>query len=205
MTNKNEALDKSVYHLSKILAKLKEGKTVTLYPASEMRDLENILNELARAALESPKAVDVEALIEQAIERYYSFDGVPFEVPYDCDGDDAIENSFRWLNEKGHLTQAVGGYEDQQKMMKDLDNIRSKKTAPKTQGWQPIDTAPKDGTEILVIDGYSKAIRVVWYDFNEWHVAKTCSSYRCDSGAINPILWMPLDALPTPPTEQSGG
>ena len=57
--------------------------------------------------------------------------------------------------------------------------------------WQPIETAPKDGTEILgwPVEGGDNNIAIVYYFFRGW-----CSG---DYGA-DPTHWMPL---PKPPDE----
>jgi len=54
--------------------------------------------------------------------------------------------------------------------------------------WQPIETAPKDGTTILVFHNGSMWT-VLWSDVQEWHDAN-------DYG-YTPTHWMPL---PKPPT-----
>ena len=82
-------------------------------------------------------------------------------------------------------------------------------------GWQPIDSAPKDGTEIIgaaiqTYEGFEPLIEGPWtmrYDDGKW-----CSSwdgsevvcYMCDFGTdykelpIDPTRWMPLPELPSP-------
>ena len=64
--------------------------------------------------------------------------------------------------------------------------------------WQPIETAPKDGTHILlyvegsVIEGY-------WYSYwEEWEVV-ALSSHGCgccSCGNDDPLYWMPLPEVP---------
>lgn len=64
-----------------------------------------------------------------------------------------------------------------------------------SQGWQPIETAPKDGTPVLVWDG-SDAMVSYWSNVTgldgdgEWHTWALC--------AEQPTHWMPL---PQPPKE----
>jgi len=71
--------------------------------------------------------------------------------------------------------------------------------------WQPMKTAPKDGTSILLfIEG--QAIEGHWPDdsWNEWSVAWV-SSHGCGCCASSneaPTHWMPLPAKPEKETEQ---
>ena len=71
-----------------------------------------------------------------------------------------------------------------------------------TQEWQPIKTAPKNGTEIRVKDCYGRLFNA-WY--NEYWV--TLDQRRLSDGKdyeilpskeIDPIAWMPL---PKPPKQ----
>ena len=58
--------------------------------------------------------------------------------------------------------------------------------------WQPIDTAPRDGTNILTWDGHSISI-ACWLDImGDWWGDDDCA--LCST----PTHWMPL---PQPPTE----
>lgn len=59
--------------------------------------------------------------------------------------------------------------------------------------WQPIETAPRDGTPIL---GYAdgKMATVKWNDYDFWDLF-VCGSWAED-GEWNPTHWMPL---PDPP------
>ena len=66
--------------------------------------------------------------------------------------------------------------------------------------WQPMETAPRDGTRILVFTPGEK----------EWDgvmTAKWCKTYNCwwgdpneaseyDPDSLEPTLWMPTPALP---------
>jgi len=71
-----------------------------------------------------------------------------------------------------------------------------------TQGWQPIETAPKDGTLIIVYrpSGKSKNIPKVGTDyFGEIYDGATKVWMKSSSGT-EPTHWMPLP-LPQPPEE----
>ena len=67
--------------------------------------------------------------------------------------------------------------------------------ASRKEGWQPIETAPKDGTPILLTaepddDGQASIIIGCWYK-NGWY-AWTREKHEW------PTLWMPLPAAPEP-------
>lgn len=60
--------------------------------------------------------------------------------------------------------------------------------------WQPIETAPKDGTPIICFhpsDGFSDemSIDVLWWDMGAW-------LYNAEPVADQPTHWMPLPAAP---------
>lgn len=60
--------------------------------------------------------------------------------------------------------------------------------------WQPIDTAPKDGTPILCYRpevGFSPetGIDVLWWDMGAW-------MYNAEPVISQPTHWMPLPAAP---------
>jgi hypothetical protein len=66
--------------------------------------------------------------------------------------------------------------------------------------WQPIETAPKDGTWFLVVDPNSN---MCWapYGFCAWMTDWSGKSYWCEedvSEEIFPTHWMPLSDPPTP-------
>lgn len=62
--------------------------------------------------------------------------------------------------------------------------------------WQPIETAPKDGTEILLTDGHWK--RTGWW-------AKRIGSWSIDAAVslTMPTLWAPLPDPPAASAEPS--
>jgi len=73
------------------------------------------------------------------------------------------------------------------------------------EGWQPIETAPKDGSEILIYCGapWAKIEKAKWYaPWANWLTgnfpvdpARESGTYGI--GSFVPTHWMPL---PTPPT-----
>lgn len=65
------------------------------------------------------------------------------------------------------------------------------------QGWQPIETAPRDGTLILAHD------RGPWPYIVEWH-QHTRSWIGADGRCWTPHRWQPLPAPPSPHAERPG-
>ena len=60
--------------------------------------------------------------------------------------------------------------------------------------WQPIETAPKDGTEVMLSDGeYMYFGSCFEHSWNLW---------IADGISIDPIYWKPRPALPQPPEEK---
>lgn len=57
-------------------------------------------------------------------------------------------------------------------------------------GWQPIETAPKDGTKVLVYTEYGRTFVAAWWeDYDDWR-------YHYEGYVTKPTHWMPL---PEPP------
>ena len=65
--------------------------------------------------------------------------------------------------------------------------------AAEAEAWQPIDTAPKSGTSILVYDGNGIFI-CSWYD-DKWDVDHDVGGWEYQEG-INATHWRPLPAPP---------
>lgn len=67
------------------------------------------------------------------------------------------------------------------------------------QEWQPIENAPKDGTPILLWDGFS-----VFEGFNNWSLEDGKRHDRWQTAALEDRVWvshwMPL---PTPPAGET--
>lgn len=70
-------------------------------------------------------------------------------------------------------------------------------TAAAEQQWQPIETAPKDGTPILAVseahikEGWSPQV-IEWSDV--WMYSECFDEFM-----FEPTHWMPIPAAPTPP------
>lgn len=60
-------------------------------------------------------------------------------------------------------------------------------------GWNPMATAPRDGTEVLldfgILEHYGRHVASGWHSNRAWR------SYEIVTG--HPIAWMPLPAPPT--------
>lgn len=60
--------------------------------------------------------------------------------------------------------------------------------------WQPIETAPKDGTEFAAYDKATGTKHVTWWDIYDWYDPD--QHYYSEAPAFNPTHWMPLPAPP---------
>ena len=67
---------------------------------------------------------------------------------------------------------------------------------PVSPEWQPIETAPKDGTDVLVVADGVVSEAEYWGDDRGWWLANTAPTDYIDS-QVWPTHWMPL---PPPPT-----
>ena len=78
--------------------------------------------------------------------------------------------------------------------------------------WQPIETAPKDGTSILISEeGHPYVMQASWEPWDYAHDQSDCY-WRCgrqgakgydDSGSMDPTHWMPLPQPPSPSQEKN--
>lgn len=59
--------------------------------------------------------------------------------------------------------------------------------------WQPIETAPRDGTVVMAHDGK-------WQSITDW-CDKRGAWLNYDDRPWQPIEWRPLLGLPAPPSE----
>ncbi len=69
--------------------------------------------------------------------------------------------------------------------------------------WQPIETAPKDGTQILGFADGRMAVVQWWEDFRYWSLV-VCGAYA-DDGEWWPTHWQPLPEPPASPTPDTTG
>lgn len=76
---------------------------------------------------------------------------------------------------------------------------------PAESGWQPIETAPKDGTQIIGFCSKHESIFMTLWEDGHWGLEDWDSQHFC---AHAPTHWMPLPpppASPRPiPAEQAG-
>lgn len=61
--------------------------------------------------------------------------------------------------------------------------------------WQHIDTAPKDGSEVLLCSAWHQIV-IAWFKVGEWHYSFGRNATWPED---YPTHWMPL---PEPPTEE---
>ena len=64
--------------------------------------------------------------------------------------------------------------------------------------WQPIETAPKDGTEVLIGRNYggSEAYAVASFDGDEWRDVGDIGWAGMYGDDNQPTHWMPIQKLP---------
>ena len=65
--------------------------------------------------------------------------------------------------------------------------------------WQPISTAPRDGTDVLLfVPQYQQSVRIGSYDVSE-HFRNGKLNYQSEGwslGRAKPTHWMPLPEVP---------
>jgi len=65
--------------------------------------------------------------------------------------------------------------------------------------WQPIETAPKDGTDLLLFYPSSDG-EAPFIDVNRWlDWPREMNAYSWTTGGVNPTHWMPM---PEPPKDE---
>jgi hypothetical protein len=76
--------------------------------------------------------------------------------------------------------------------------------APPVDGWQPIETAPRDGTSILAIcaSAYSPVAGVTWWNEAWTHYSRPAEKWHGGVVKWFPTHWMPL---PQPPNNERTG
>jgi hypothetical protein len=82
----------------------------------------------------------------------------------------------------------------------------STSSAPGGHTWQPIETAPKDGTRLLLCHAtsamHANALPVLT---GHWSLLSDCWFSTITDDRVNPTHWMPLPAAPTVVTSPNGG
>lgn len=63
--------------------------------------------------------------------------------------------------------------------------------------WMPIESAPKDGTKLLVWDGYEITSAKYDPEYTWWEICVPSDGY-VESNCIAPTHWMPLPSPPKP-------
>ena len=64
--------------------------------------------------------------------------------------------------------------------------------------WQPIETAPTDGTRILVWEGFYECVELVWWRWKQTGEEAYGTWTTNGISGYNPTHWMPL---PDPPLD----
>lgn len=102
-----------------------------------------------------------------------------------------------WICTDGHSPQLATWATDFRPC--DVEYVRADSHA---QQWQPIETAPTDGTRILAYPVFGKVGVVTWWRSN---IHKDGGSFIDGNMAVRPTQWMPLPAPPNPITQAESG
>jgi hypothetical protein len=102
------------------------------------------------------------------------------------------------------LAFAAGRYEGGETLFEMYANIalkfmESRDHAPCQQQWCPIETAPKDGSEILVSCGVGHPTRLAFWDA----ARNNCWAVWPGRAWIEPLYWMSLPALTDTSTDRA--
>ena len=76
------------------------------------------------------------------------------------------------------------------------DDVHPVESAMRDDGWQPIETAPKSGRDILIGGDFSFAGGVVQAHWGWPHGGKISKWVDMDGDTYNPTHWMHLPAAP---------
>jgi len=82
----------------------------------------------------------------------------------------------------------------------DVDALAEKLSVP---AWQPIETAPKDGTRVIGLDEFDN-VEIIRYnpDPTEPDPWQYSHHYNEDHECFTPVAWQPLPAVPTKATQR---
>lgn len=125
----------------------------------------------------------------------------------------ARSKKYPWQETEKHL-QAVFDVRDAKARAEVERNAAAALPAPLTeraQQWQPIDTAPKDGTPIIAFFPQAmwedtlrpSCLVIIWETWDNWKIYQ--ASEGGDLGDWVPTHWMPLPAARRPVTRQQAG
>jgi len=103
--------------------------------------------------------------------------------------DDEVDHSVRILLE---AALQADGYDSD--VLHSCEKVIRAATKPAAPVWQTIDSAPKDGTHILVFCADSGCMAVAYYQHNEWDV--TCYGGWESEPSVYPTHWQPLPQQP---------
>jgi TolA-binding protein len=103
--------------------------------------------------------------------------------------------------EISELNELNKRYEKQFERMPEIELMRQQLTEANRRGeWQPIETAPKDGTEVLLCSGCRDVGLCYWRDD---HIM-TGWTWGLGKAFNNASHWMPLPAPPTATSKRGG-
>lgn len=107
-----------------------------------------------------------------------------------------IEDDLRYINAADALMVEAAGALD----------AKDERIAELSVGWQPIETAPKDGTRVLI---WQDAAYLAWFELEYTWVsgggAWISERARSDTYEYAPTLWHPLPVPPSLPSSISNG
>lgn len=96
---------------------------------------------------------------------------------------------------KSHTEKLAAEYRERERVAKDqFEKAKSKALATLSDKWQPIETAPRDGTHIIGLDWHYgiNIANVYWsQDDGNWRMA-WCPGYDMDMDELQPVRWMPI-------------
>ena len=106
--------------------------------------------------------------------------------------DEAITNANDTAAYLERLKEGVGGILDAEHVVPFAQTLRALVAAAEAERWRPIETAPKDGTEILIVDRVGMCV-AKWAEYCGW------ISYTDDGwyeACVWPTHWRPLPPAP---------
>lgn len=109
------------------------------------------------------------------------------------------------------VNRALGKVEKVRPLLDELDRLKARVAEMKAGGWQPIETAPKDGTKVDVwvcpwdafANGNAARITNAWFEDGKWK--RILSGWTHDiEDCGEPTHWQPLPAPPSRPLPTKG-